>query len=138
MTNHEILDNGPENWTHFDSNIEYLMLVDCEWHTREKCTWRYIADLVYCCDIRSRADIERIVELEKLLSTATGFSGNVTSKSGITFSIMYNKGPEKDFSNATSTSFDTSKDPRIMVKTSHANYMDSGSVDERSKDETKN
>jgi hypothetical protein len=116
VINHEILDNGPEGWEHVDEEGDYI-----DENGFFMGSANYASEPRVVGVIRSRADIERIVELEKLLSTATGFNGNVTVKSDATFPSSLTVKP---------------------IKTNHASYMDSfrnfGPVNKRSKDETKN
>ena len=62
MTNEEIIKHGPEDWTHHDSTYYYKL------DGYEKLRWdrsAYIIHGIYDkANIRSRTDIERIVELE--------------------------------------------------------------------------
>lgn len=66
-TNQEILDNAPEGATHVDDEDGYLKTRKSEFWDWVDGEWDYLNTCVE--DIRSLADIERIVELEKELES---------------------------------------------------------------------
>lgn len=77
MTNQEILDSAPEGWTHVTDGT-YLQFTGIWLRYESGCPeitsckeWVSDIDINDCENIRSRADIERIVELENTLHERT-------------------------------------------------------------------
>lgn len=65
MTEQEIINNAPEGWTHYDVDDEaYIKNKDGIYYWYNGFVWK-LTSLSYITLTRSRADIERIVELEK-------------------------------------------------------------------------
>jgi hypothetical protein len=67
MNNQEIIDNAPEGATHIDGT-DYLNADNNSYWNRKKSKWCSLCDLSLQDDMRSLADIKRIVELEKALN----------------------------------------------------------------------
>lgn len=68
MTDQEILNNGPEGWTHADSGGGYWRITDdgsTYEYSRKGSKWLWLNEPLYVGSIHSRAYIERIVELEE-------------------------------------------------------------------------
>lgn len=84
MTNQEILDNAPcDDWTHVDdSGVYYRHVESIEWDVfmspDSGSCWRRMPNGCIECpaSIRSRKDIERIVELEEKIKLAVDVASN--------------------------------------------------------------
>ena len=71
MTDQEILDNAPKGSTHIDGG-EYLDATTASYWSLAKSKWCGVDELILQDDIRSLADIKRIVELEDLADNQIG------------------------------------------------------------------
>jgi hypothetical protein len=67
MNNQEIIDNAPEGATHIDGT-DYLNANNNSYWNVTKCKWCSLCELFLEDEMRSLADIKRIVELEKALN----------------------------------------------------------------------
>ena len=76
MNNQEILDNAPEGATHIDGG-EYLDATTASYWSLAKSKWCGVDELILQDDIRSLADIKRIVELEKELSKVKAYKAQL-------------------------------------------------------------
>jgi hypothetical protein len=67
MNNQEIIDNAPEGATHIDNNGYYLMACTNGFMEPESSGVDWDYGYASHCEVRSLADIKRVVELEKEL-----------------------------------------------------------------------
>jgi hypothetical protein len=74
MNNQEIIDNAPEGATHIDGT-DYLNADNNSYWNRKKSKWCSLCDLSLQDDMRSLADIKRIVELHRLHVIDTELEG---------------------------------------------------------------
>jgi hypothetical protein len=69
MDNQDIIDKAPDGATHIDGD-EYLDANSDSYWSSKKSKWCALCELILQDDIRSLADIRRIVELEEDLNIA--------------------------------------------------------------------